>query len=188
MGKTDARRAQSVTRNPKTPYTIHRISYTRQHFRLLTSCKYVSFCSSIGCSFGSGSMASVPYCYRPMRHDKLTSLDERELNFRSGECRPIDTGADTAESTSTSAPTATHMNGRIRPRFIYLYLHVFPLRALPASWFSSFLGIRNEKTYKHFLTKPLPWQGITLPPSSFILSATAACNSIQHLFAISAVN
>lgn len=25
-----------------------------------------------------------------MRHDKLTSLDERELNFRSGKCRPID--------------------------------------------------------------------------------------------------
>lgn len=185
MGKTDARRAQSVARNPK---TLHRISYTSQHFRLLTSCKYVSFCSSIGCSSGSGAMASVPYCYRPMRHDKLTSLDERELNCRRGEWRPIDTGADTAESTSTSAPTATHINGRIRPRFIYLYLHVFPLRALPASWFSSFLGIRKKKTYKHFLTKPLPRQGITLPPSSFILSVTSACNSIQHLFAISVVN
>lgn len=180
------RRAQPATQKPRIRCTVHRISHTSQHFRLLTSCKYVSFCSSIGCS--SGSMASVPYCYRPMRHDKLTSLDERELNCRRGECRPIDTGADTAESASTSAPTATHMNGRIRPRFIYLYLHVFPLRALPASWFSSFLGIRKKKTYKHFLTKPLPRQGITLPPSSFILSVTAACNSIQHLFAISVVN
>lgn len=110
----------------------------------------MSFCSSIGCSSGSGAMASVPYCYRPMRHDKLTSLDERELNCRRGEWRPIDTGADTAQSTSTSAPTATHMNGRIRPRFIYLYLHVFPLRALPASWFSSFLGIRKKKNKQAF--------------------------------------
>lgn len=104
------------------------------------------------------------------------------VGLQEWECRPIDTGADTATSTSTSAPTATHMSGRIRPRFIYLYLHVFPLRTLPASCFSSFLGIRKNKKYKNFLTR------ITLPPSLFPLSATAGCNSIQHLFAISVVN
>lgn len=184
MGKTDARRAQSVTRNPKTPYTIHRISYTSQHFRLLTSCKYVSFCSSIGCSFGSGSMASVPYCYRPMRHDKLTSLDERELNFRSGECRPIDTGVDTAESTSTSAPTATHMNGRIRPRFIYLYLHVFPLRA---ACFMVFF-ISGDKKWKNIQAFSHEATAMARHHTAFLFLHTAACNSIQHLFAISVVN
>lgn len=110
------------------------------------------------------------------------------VGLQEWECRPIDTGADT--ETSTSVPTATHMNGRIRPRFIYLYLHVFPLRTLPASCFSSFLGIRKKKTYKNFLTKP-HCQGEAshcLPLSSVRLSATAACNSIQHLFAISVVN
>lgn len=97
------------------------------------------------------------------------------VGLQEWECRPIDTGADTETSTSTSVPTATHMNGRIRPRFIYLYLHVFPLRTLPASCFSSFLGIRKKKNIQEFSHEaPLPRRGITLPPS---LSLPTICNS-----------